>query len=157
MDTVLLPYAHYSVLIRLDKRVAGGTGLDIDGRKLMDLDRSGIKRRLDRRLGEDQQTGSGSTPATTSTVSTSSAEPQPTGATPGPRRHMSTKTPSSTPMPPRRMPSFNQGMELWLGLQSYLQDHAADSSGGPWSSPARAIQAADRIVVQPADYCPLAL
>lgn len=54
---MLLPYTHFSVQMRLDKRLASVTGLGIDGRKLMDLDRSGIKWRLDPRLREDQQTG----------------------------------------------------------------------------------------------------
>ena len=56
-DTVLLPYTHFSVPMRLDKRLAAVTGLGIDGAKLMDLDRSGINWRLDPRLREDQQTG----------------------------------------------------------------------------------------------------
>lgn len=30
-------------------------------------------------------------------------------------------------MQPRRRPKFNQGIELWLGLESYLQDNAADN------------------------------
>lgn len=57
VETVLLPYTHFSVLMRLDKRLAAVTGLGIDGAKLMDLDRDGINWRLDPRLDEDQQTG----------------------------------------------------------------------------------------------------
>jgi DNA/RNA endonuclease G (NUC1) len=57
VKTVLLPYTHFSVLMRLDKRLAAVTALGIDGEKLMDLDRSGIDWRLDPRLPEDQQTG----------------------------------------------------------------------------------------------------
>jgi DNA/RNA endonuclease G (NUC1) len=57
MKTALLPYRHFSVLMRLDKRLAAVTALAIDGKKLMDLDRAGIQWRLDPRLPEDQQTG----------------------------------------------------------------------------------------------------
>lgn len=54
-DTVLLPYTHFSVLLRLDKRLAAVTGVGIDEEKLMDLDRAGISWRLDPRLSADQQ------------------------------------------------------------------------------------------------------
>lgn len=35
--TVLLPYTHFSGLMRLDKRLAAVTGMGIDGSKLMDM------------------------------------------------------------------------------------------------------------------------
>lgn len=57
VDTVLLPYTHFSVLMRPDKRLAAITALGIDGSKVMDLDRSGIYWRLNPRMPEDQQTG----------------------------------------------------------------------------------------------------
>ena len=56
-ETVLLPYTHFSILMRPDKRLAAVTALGINGENLVDLDRSGIKWRLDPRLTEDQQTG----------------------------------------------------------------------------------------------------
>ena len=46
VETVLLPYTHFSVLMRLDKRLAAVTGVGIDGSTLMDLDRDGISWRL---------------------------------------------------------------------------------------------------------------
>jgi DNA/RNA endonuclease G (NUC1) len=57
VDTVLLPYTHFSVLMRLDKRLAAVIGVGIDGENLIDLDRAGIRWRLDPRLPADQQTG----------------------------------------------------------------------------------------------------
>lgn len=54
IETVLLPYRHFSVLMRPDKRLAAVTALGIDGAKFIDLDRSGIDWRLDPRLPEDQ-------------------------------------------------------------------------------------------------------
>ncbi|WP_247826107.1 hypothetical protein [Arthrobacter antioxidans] len=53
-ETVLLPYTHFSVLMRPDKRLAAVTALGIDGGKLMDLDRSDIAWQPDSRLPEDQ-------------------------------------------------------------------------------------------------------
>jgi hypothetical protein len=50
IDTALLAYTHFSILRRLDKRLAAVTALGIDGEKLMDLDRTGIQWRLDPRL-----------------------------------------------------------------------------------------------------------
>jgi DNA/RNA endonuclease G (NUC1) len=57
VESVLLPYTHFSVLIRLDKRLAAVTALGMDGTKLIDLNRSGIQWNLDPRLRADQQTG----------------------------------------------------------------------------------------------------
>jgi DNA/RNA endonuclease G (NUC1) len=57
VETVLLPYTHFPVLLRTDKRLAAVTGVGIDGGTLMDLDRAGIPWRLDPRLPADQQTG----------------------------------------------------------------------------------------------------
>src|SRR5689334_1095507 len=57
VETVLLPYTHFSVLMRPDKRLAAVTALGMDGEKLMDLDRAGIPWKLDPRLPVDQQTG----------------------------------------------------------------------------------------------------
>lgn len=57
VESVLLLYTHFYVLIRLDKRLAAVTGLGIDGTKLIDLDRSGIQWKLDPRPRADQQTG----------------------------------------------------------------------------------------------------
>ncbi|MDQ1058260.1 DNA/RNA endonuclease G (NUC1) [Arthrobacter globiformis] len=58
-ETSLLPYTHFSVLMRPDKRLAAVTGVGIDGSTLMDLDRAGIPWKLDPRLAADQQTNTG--------------------------------------------------------------------------------------------------
>ncbi|UEL29228.1 DNA/RNA non-specific endonuclease [Pseudarthrobacter sp. L1SW] len=124
-DTVLLPYTHFSVLMRLDKRLAAVTGLGIDGGKLMDLDRDGINWRLDPRLREDQQTGErvyarndidrGHLVRRASAVwgDTRAEAAQANGDT----FHYTNAAPQAA--------KFNQGLELWLGMESYLLDHAA--------------------------------
>jgi DNA/RNA endonuclease G (NUC1) len=127
VETVLLPYTHFSVLMRPDKRLAALTALGIDGAKLMDLDRSGIEWRLDPRLPEDQQTGErvyarndidrghlvrrasavwGDTRAEAATANEDTF-------------HYTNAAPQAA--------KFNQGLELWLGLESYLLENAADN------------------------------
>jgi endonuclease G len=126
VGTVLLPYTHFSVLMRLDKRLAAVTALGIDGEKLMDLDRSGIQWRLDPRLAEDQQTGErlyarndidrGHLVRRASAV---------WGATRDEAAQANEDTFYYTNAAPQAA-KFNQGLDLWLGLESYLLEHAAD-------------------------------
>ncbi len=125
VKTVLLPYTHFSVLMRPDKRLAAVTALAMDGKKLMDLNRSGIQWRLDPRLPEDQQTGErvyarndldrGHLVRRASAV---------WGDTRAEADQANEDTFYYTNAAPQAA-KFNQGMELWLGLESYLQEHAA--------------------------------
>ncbi len=125
-ETVLLPYTHFSVLMRLDKRLAAVAAVGINGEKLMDLDRSGIRWRLDPRLAEDQQTGErlyarndidrGHLVRRASAVwGDSRAEASQANQD---TFHYTNAAP--------RAAKFNQGLDLWLGLESYLLQHAAD-------------------------------
>lgn len=125
-ETVLLPYTHFSVLMRLDKRLAAVTALGIDGGKLMDLDRSGIQWRLDPRLADDQQTGErvyarndidrGHLVRRASAV---------WGDTRAEAAQANEDTFHYTNAAPQAA-KFNQGLDLWLGMESYLLEHAAD-------------------------------
>lgn len=125
VETVLLPYTHFSVLMRLDKRLAAVTGVGIDGEKLIDLDRAGIVWRLDPRLREDQQTGErvyarndvdrGHLVRRASAV---------WGDTVAEAQLANEDTFHYTNAAPQAA-RFNQGLELWLGIESYLQEHAA--------------------------------
>ncbi|MBD1543565.1 DNA/RNA non-specific endonuclease [Arthrobacter sp. IA7] len=125
VETVLLPYTHFSVLMRLDMRLAAVTGVGIDGEKLMDLDRAGISWRLDPRLPVDQQTGErvyarndidrGHLVRRSSAVwGDSVAEAEQANED---TFHYTNAAPQAA--------KFNQGMELWLGIEDYLQEHAA--------------------------------
>ena len=126
VDTVLLPYTHFSVLMRTDKRLAAVAGLGIDGGKLMDIDRSGIPWKLDPRLPESQQTGErvyanndidrGHLARRASAV---------WGDTRAEAAQANKDTFHYTNAAPQAA-RFNQGMELWLGLETYLLDNAAD-------------------------------
>ncbi len=123
--TILLPYAHFSILMRLDKRLAAVTALAIDGAKLRDLDRSGIQWRLDPRLTEDQQTGErvyarndidrGHLVRRAAAV---------WGDTRAEAAQANEDTFHYTNAAPQAA-DFNRGMHLWLGLETYLLDNAA--------------------------------
>ncbi|WP_104182275.1 DNA/RNA non-specific endonuclease [Arthrobacter sp. B0490] len=126
VETVLLPYTHLSVLMRLNKRLAAVSALGIDGAKLMDLDRSGIAWRLDPRLTEEQQTGErvyanndidrGHLTRRASAV---------WGDTRAEAAQANEDTFHYTNAAPQAA-EFNQGLELWLGLETYLLENAAD-------------------------------
>ncbi|TJY67184.1 DNA/RNA non-specific endonuclease [Arthrobacter sp. CAU 1506] len=126
VETVLLPYTHFSVLIRPDKRLAAVTGLGMDGSKLMDLDRAGIPWRLDPRLASDLQTGervyAGNDIDRGHLVRRASAV---WGDTVAEAKLANEDTFHYTNAAPQAA-KFNQGLELWLGLESYLQQHAAE-------------------------------
>jgi endonuclease G len=125
VETVLLPYTHFSVLMRLDKRLAAVTGLGMDGEKLMDLDRGGIPWKLDPRLPADQQTGervyTGNDIDRGHLVRRASAVWGDTAAEAQLANQDTFHYTNAAPQAAR----FNQGLELWLGLESYLQEHAA--------------------------------
>lgn len=115
---MMLPYRNFSVLMRLDKRLAAVTALGIDGEKLMDLDRTGIRWRLDPRLAKDEQTGEkvfarndidcGHAVRRASAVwGNARAEAVQANAAP-------------------QAAQFNQGLDLWLGMESYLLENTAD-------------------------------
>ncbi|MFF1253482.1 DNA/RNA non-specific endonuclease [Pseudarthrobacter sp. NPDC058329] len=125
-ETVLLPYTHFSVLMRLDKRLAAVAAVGIDGDKLMDVGRSGIQWRLDPRLAEDKQTGErvyarndidrGHLVRRASAV---------WGDTRAEAAQANEDTFHYTNAAPQAA-QFNQGLELWLGLESYLLQNATD-------------------------------
>lgn len=125
-ETVLLPYTHFSVLMRADKRLAAVAALGIDGATLVDLDRSGIDWRLDPRLDDHLQTGErlyarndidrGHLVRRASAV---------WGETRAEAAQANTDTFFYTNAAPQAA-KFNQGMELWLGLETYLLENAAN-------------------------------
>lgn len=126
LETTLLPYTHFSILMRSDKRLAAVTALGIDGSHLMDMDRSGIDWRLDPRLGESMQTGAGLYARNDidrgHLVRRASAV---WGATQAEAAQANSDTFFYTNAAPQAA-AFNQSLDLWLGLETYLLDNAAD-------------------------------
>jgi endonuclease G len=124
MATVLLPYLHYSVLFRPDRRFAAVTALAMDGALLRTLDRSD-RWQLDPRLAAELQAGppvyahndldrGHLVMRASSTWGTTEEEAE----------RAETDTFYFTNATPQAS-QFNQGRELWLGLEEYLLEHAA--------------------------------
>jgi endonuclease G, mitochondrial len=122
--TVLLPYLHYTVVFRPDRRFAALTALDLDGARLKSLDRAD-NWQLDPRLAAELQAGPpvyahndldrGHLVMRASSMwGDSDAEV---------RRAEADTFYFTNAAPQAAM--FNQGRELWLGLEEYLQQHAA--------------------------------
>jgi endonuclease G len=122
--TVLLPYLHYSVLFRPDRRFAALTALDLDGQRLRSLPRTDHWL-LDPRLAAELQAGPpvyahndldrGHLVMRASSTWGDTAEEA---------RQAEAETFYFTNAAPQAS-MFNQGRELWLGLEDYLQEHAA--------------------------------
>jgi endonuclease G len=122
--TVLLPYLHYSVLFRPDRKFAALTALDLDGSSLQKFARSD-NWLLDPRIPVDEQAG----PSIYAdndldrghlVMRASSTW----GATEEEARQAEVETFFFTNAAPQAS-KFNQGRELWLGLEEYLIEHAA--------------------------------
>src|SRR3954469_377428 len=122
--TVLLPYLHYSVLFRPDRKFAALTGLDLDGAHLQKLARTD-NWLLDPRLPADAQAGppvyadndldrGHLVMRASSTWGTTEEE----------AREAEAETFYFTNAAPQAA-VFNEGRRLWLGLEEYLQEHAA--------------------------------
>lgn len=124
LPTVLLDYVHFSVLLRPDRRLAAVTGVGIDGAALLDLDREGIDWRLDPRVPADQQAGPelyagndldrGHLVRRADAVWGPRAEAQAANVD---TFHYTNAAPQAA--------TFNQGDQLWLGLETYLLEYAA--------------------------------
>lgn len=126
VKTVLLPYTHFSVLMRPDKCLAAIKALGLDGVELMDLNRSGIDWRLDPRLPEDQQTRERVYVRNDSHRGHLVLRASAVGRHPG-RGQQAHEDPFHYRSAAPQAATFNQGLELWLGLGSYLLENAADN------------------------------
>lgn len=124
VPAVLLRYLHYSVLFRPDRRFAAVTALAMDGARLRQVDRRDDWN-LDPRIAAELQAG----PPVYAhndldrghlVMRASSAW----GDTDEEARAAEADTFYFTNAAPQNK-LFNQGRELWLGLEDYLQDHAA--------------------------------
>jgi endonuclease G len=124
VPTVELPYTHYSVLFRPDRRFAAVTALAMDGAHLVSLDREGINWELDPRLAAELQAGPaiyvrndldrGHLVRRASTC---------WGATAAEAEQANVDSFFYTNAAPQAA-LFNQGKQLWLGLEDYVQNHA---------------------------------
>lgn len=122
--TVLLPSTHFSVLLRPDRRLAAATAVGIDGARLLDLDR-GDDWRLDPRVGADYQTGPEVYADNDLDRGHLVRRRDPVWGSPEEARRANEETFLYTNAAPQHA-GFNQDRELWLGLETYLLESAAD-------------------------------
>jgi endonuclease G len=124
VPTVLLPYTHYSVLFRPDRRFAALTGHALDGARLFSIERDDDWD-LDPRIAAELQAG----PAVYARndldrghlVRRASVA---WGRDRAEARRAAVDSFYYTNAAPQAA-TFNQGRELWLGLEDYLHAHAA--------------------------------
>ncbi|MET8183955.1 DNA/RNA non-specific endonuclease [Streptomyces sp. NPDC005336] len=120
VETVILPYTNFSVVFRPDRRLAAATAVTIDGANLIDVPRNDDWR-FDPRLPEAQQAGHPVykdnpldkghlvrrlDPVWGTEASTADSD----------TFHYTNAAP--------QMDIFNQGKQLWQGLENFLLDHA---------------------------------
>jgi endonuclease G len=122
--TVLLHYLHYSILFRPDRRFAAITALAMDGARLRSLDRSD-RWLLDPRLAAELQAGppvyaNNDLDRGHLVMRASSMW----GDTDREAKQAEADTFYFTNAAPQAS-MFNQGRELWLGLEEYLMEHGA--------------------------------
>ncbi|GAA3705086.1 hypothetical protein GCM10022377_18470 [Zhihengliuella alba] len=126
VETVLLPYTHFSVSLRPDRRLAAVTALGIDGASMFELGRSGIDWRLDPRVPEDQQAG----PELYARNDLDRGHlVRRASAVWGRSRAEAARANEDTFFYTNAAPqaaAYNQSLELWLGLETYLLRNAAD-------------------------------
>ena len=119
-ETVILPYTNFSVVFRPDRRLAAATAVMIDGANLIDVPRNDDWR-FDPRLPEAQQAGhpiyqnnpldKGHLVRRLDPVWGTEAS-----TADGDTFHYTNAAP--------QMDIFNQGKQLWQGLENFLLDHA---------------------------------
>ncbi|MEE1757429.1 DNA/RNA non-specific endonuclease [Streptomyces sp. SP18CS02] len=124
VQTVTLPYTHFTVVLRPDRRLAAATAVCIDGRQLLEDVPRDDNWRFDPRLPEDQQAGNELYRNNTLDRGHLVRRLDPVwGERPEAVRanddtfHYTNSAPQAD--------VFNQGKEVWQGLENYLLDHAA--------------------------------
>jgi len=121
--TVELHYLHYSVLFRPDRRFAAVTALDLDGARLVQVDRTDDWG-LDPRLAAELQAGP---PVYANNDLDRGHLVMRASSTWGDSEEEARRAEADTFYFTNAAPQnklFSQGRELWLGLEDHLQDHA---------------------------------
>lgn len=121
--TVTLPYTHFTVVMRPDRRLAAVTGVCIDGATLVDVSRDGVRWRLDPRLPEADQSGEALYADNDLDRGHLVRRRDPVWGVPDVAARANGDTFHYTNAAPQAA-AFNQGDELWLGLETYLLDNA---------------------------------
>lgn len=125
VETVILPYTHFSVVFRPDRRFAAATGVCIEGSQLLeDVPRDDVWL-FDPRLPKEQQAGDDVYRNNSLDRGHLVRRLDPVWGTAGVAHAANTDTFHFTNAAPQA-DVFNQGKQLWQGLENYLLDHAAE-------------------------------
>lgn len=123
-DTVRLDYTHFSLLMRPDRRLAAVTGVNIHGGLLVEIDRGRDRWSLDDRLPAAEQAGPQLYERNDFDRGHLVRRRDPGWGTAATARKANDDTFFYTNAAPQAA-RFNQGKELWSGLEDYLLEHAA--------------------------------
>lgn len=121
-ETITLPYTHFTVVFRPDRRLAAATAVTIDGAQLIDVPRED-EWRFDPRLPEAQQAGHPVYQDNPLDKGHLVRRMDPVWGPDAPTANDDTfHYTNAAP----QMNVFNQGKQLWQGLENFLLDHAED-------------------------------
>ncbi|GAA3388225.1 DNA/RNA non-specific endonuclease [Streptomyces roseoviridis] len=124
VETVILPYTHFTVVFRPDRRLAVSTAVCIEGRELLDdVPRDDVWL-YDPRLPREQQAGDDVYRDNSLDRGHLVRRLDPVWGTAAVAGRANTDTFYFTNAAPQA-DVFNQGKKLWQGLENHLLDHAA--------------------------------
>ncbi|QES51257.1 endonuclease [Streptomyces venezuelae] len=124
LPTVTLPYTHFTVVLRPDRRLAASTAVCIDGSKLLaDVPRDDAWE-FDPRVPESQQSGNDIYRNNSLDRGHLVRRLDPVWGATAEAHRANTDTFRYTNAAPQA-DVFNQGKQLWQGLENHLLDHAA--------------------------------
>ncbi|WP_432534159.1 DNA/RNA non-specific endonuclease [Kineococcus arenarius] len=124
-EVVVLPYTHFSVVLRPDRRLAAATVVAVDGAALRDVDRDGEDWFLDPRVGPDAQAGAELYARNDFDRGHLVRRRDPVWGEPAEARRANSDTFSYANAAPQAS-GFNQSLELWLGLEDHVLAHARE-------------------------------
>ncbi|MFE0377103.1 DNA/RNA non-specific endonuclease [Streptomyces inhibens] len=124
VETVVLPYTHFTVVLRPDRRMAAATAVCIDGRRLLEDTPRESSWRFDPRLAESRQTGKDVYRDNSLDKGHLVRRLDPVWGEAAEANQANDDTFHYTNAAPQA-DVFNQGRELWQGLENYLLDNAA--------------------------------
>ena len=120
-EVVVLPYTHFSVVLRPDRRLAAATVVAVDGARLVDLERGGDPWFLDPRVGPDEQAGAELYARNDFDRGHLVRRRDPVWGPQAPQANADTFSYANAAPQAAR---FNQSMELWLGLEDHVLAYA---------------------------------
>ncbi|MGW5849906.1 DNA/RNA non-specific endonuclease [Streptomyces sp. NPDC055254] len=124
IERVVLPYTHFTVVLRPDRRLAASTAVCIDGEKLVEDVPRDDAWEFDPRLPETQQAGNDIYRNNSLDRGHLVRRLDPVWGSAAEANRANTDTFRYTNAAPQA-DVFNQGKQLWQGLENHLLDHAA--------------------------------